>query len=106
MAVGQFLVIQSHQGQKGGVQIVNVNLLVQGIKSILIRDPIAEPRLHSGPRHPHGEGVRVMVASIGSLTSRSPAKLSSPENKRILQEPARFQILEQSSNWLVDFPGV
>src|ERR1043165_1902684 len=66
---------------------------------------VGDPTLHAGPSHPRDKRPPVVIASGASLAERHPPKLGSPNQQGIFEKPARFQILHQSSCWLVGGGG-
>ena len=60
---------------------------------------------NSTTRHPHGETVRVMVASIGftrNLGDRGTPEFAPPDHQRILKETALLQVLDEGGDGAVD----
>lgn len=94
IAKRQLLVIESQKMQESCVEIVDVDFLVGEIKPILIGDAIAEARSHAGAGQPHGERMRVMIASVASLLGGRASKFAAPPYKRLFEQAARLEVPE------------
>ena len=60
--ISQLRVIEAKQAQQGGLQIVDMNLVLRDVIAEFIRLAVSEAVLHATASHPHGETVRVMIA--------------------------------------------
>ena len=78
VAERQALMIESHQVQNSGMQIVEVNFILHSIVSIVIRLAIGQARPHATTCHPDAKPMWIVVTSIGIFGSRSAAKFSAP----------------------------
>jgi hypothetical protein len=60
--------------------------------------------LHAAAGEPHGEGVDVVVApgGVAVFTHRGAAELAAPDDERVLEQAARFEILHEGGLALVD----
>ena len=59
----EFLVINTHEVQNGGVKIVYMHRVLNNVVTKFVRFPI-HAGLHTAARHPDGEAPGVMVAAI------------------------------------------
>ena len=64
VAVGEPLVIDSHQMQYRGMQIVSRDWVLNGLEAELIGRPINGPTLDSATRHPKGKAPVIVVAAL------------------------------------------
>src|SRR5262245_49197653 len=55
VAEGKPLVVQAHEVQECGVQVVDVDAAVFGVGAELVSDAVEVPALHPAARQPHGE---------------------------------------------------
>ena len=67
VTVRQLRMVDPHQMQDGGVQIVNVRAILDCGESKLVSRSICHPPLHTTARHPDGEAVIIVVASVGTF---------------------------------------
>ena len=81
---------------------MNMDFVSQGIVAILIGGTMAEPSTNTTTSHPPSKGVRVVVSAVLSLGGGRPAKFTSPDDQRILQQASGFEILQKACNRLVD----
>ena len=106
VSVSQFLVIEAEAVQYCGMEIVDVDLVLERVIAEVVSFAIGESRLHAPARHEHGKPVRVMVAAVLVLPNFarwSPAELSSPEHQRLFEQPTGFQVSEKAGDELVHF---
>ena len=82
----QSLVIESHRVQDRCLNIVNMNFAVDDMESELVGLSMSHPALNTAAGHPHGEGLRMMVAAsfatecrIG-FDHRSTTELAAPNH--------------------------
>ena len=90
----QTLVIESHQVQNSGMQIVEVNFILHSIVSIVIRLAIGQASTHASACHPDTKPMWIVVTAIGIFGSWSAAKFSAPDHKGFIQHTALFEIGE------------
>ena len=67
------------------VQIGDVVPIFHRVKTEFIGSTVGNTALHTAPRQPYGKPVRMMIAPVRILRTRRPAKLGTPDNKRIVQ---------------------
>jgi hypothetical protein len=99
----QLRVIQPEQMQNGRVKIVRAHRIFADVKSDLIGGAVIESRFESGPGHPAGISVLMMVAAfaIEALRDWRAAEFSGPDQERVLEQAALFQIEKQPRHRLV-----
>ena len=61
--VGETLVIESEQVHEGGLEIVDVNFVFSDPKSQFVGSAVRIAAFYAPARHPHGEAVRIVVAT-------------------------------------------
>ena len=83
-----------------------MHAIFDGVIPDVVGRAIDEPGLHAPAGHPDRVAVRIVVAAVASLRHRRAAKLTGPDNQRVLQQTARLQVLQQSRDRLVDLIGV
>ena len=66
-AIRQLFVVEPHQVQQRGVQIVDVDLLLDRLVAERISGSVMESALHSAAGHPDRESVWVVVAAFRTL---------------------------------------
>ena len=102
VSVGEFLVIEAEKVEHRRVEVVNVDLVFDGLKSEVVGRAVNVPGFDSAARHPGGEAVVVVIAAvqfagIGSflwhLDDWSASKFAAPENKRFIEHTSLLEIL-------------
>src|SRR5216683_2946685 len=95
IAVGQFLVFETHECQQGCVQIVDVHTPFDGLGAEFIGATIAEALLHTSPGHEHGIARDVVVAAVVvTLCSGQTSELGAEEHESVFEQAALLQVSE------------
>ena len=106
-AISQALVIEAKEMQHRGVEVADMDRILDDVVGKFIRLAIDRARLRAATRHPHGEAARMVITSVivlGELALRvnGAAKFTAPDDQRLVVQSARLQILHQSVASLVD----
>src|SRR5687768_13336421 len=85
-AVGEALVVEAEEVEDGGLEVVDVVLVLDHAEAQLVglADDLAG--LYAAAGEPHGVGVDVMVAAdrVADLAHRRAAELAPPDDQRVL----------------------
>src|SRR6266851_608731 len=106
VTIGELLVIESQQVQDGGVHIVNMHAILDGVVAEFIGCAIYKPGLHASARHPHRVAVRIVIPAVAKLRPRRAPELPRPDYERILEQTSGLQVLQQPGDRLIDFGGI
>ena len=92
MSPGQPFVIESHEMENRRMQVMDVDLVVLGIPAELVGGSVnrSPPDTTSGQSHGETEGV--VLTTVFSLGGRRPAEFTTPDDQRIVEETAGFQV--------------
>ena len=90
--------------QNRRVQVVYVDRFFGDLRAQVIGRSVNVSPLDHPTGKPTGEGSVVMVAP-GAGTVRCATELRTPDQERVVEEAALFQISNQATNGLVDLPG-
>src|SRR5579872_3682620 len=101
VAESQFLVIDAEQVQDRGVHVVAVGGICRGFVRPLVAFAVRGPALDAASGEPIGEGERVMVPPFRALAARHAAKLGGPHHDGVVEQAARFQVLDEGRGGLV-----
>src|SRR2546422_899598 len=98
--VRQLRVVDAETVQDGRVQVVNVDRLVDHVVAKLVRLAVRVAAPDAGAREPDGEAARMMVAAVvvggqRSLTVDRAAELAAPDDERVVEQAALFEVREQ-----------
>ena len=107
----QLHVVDAHQVQHSGVQVVDVHWVFDDIVGEVIGLAVCSARFDAATRHPDCESVGMMIAPEGlrgdlALGKDSTSELTTPQDQRIIQHPTFLQILDQRCLRLVDILGL
>ena len=105
-AVGQPLVIHAQEMQDRRVQVVDLDLVFDGVITVVVGGAVDRAALDSAAGHPHGEAIGVVVAAVGPLGHRGAAELAAPDDQGAIEQAAGLQVGEQAGDRLVDGAGV
>ena len=92
------------------MQIVNMDRILDCLKPELIGSTMNVTAPDPAARQPHAEPVMIMIAAIdfagvrpgsGQLDGGRPAKFAAPDNQRLVQHAALFEIGEQRADGLI-----
>lgn len=101
--VGQAFVVDAHLMENGGLEVVNVNGVLDGVHAEFVALPVGDTGLHAAAGHPCGEGIRVVIAApahaVGDvpLDERGPTELPAPDDQRVIEQSAPFEVFDQRS---------
>ena len=90
VSIGELLVVEPHQVQNGGMEIVYMHGVLGGGTAELVRRTIGKTRLHAAAGHPDGESVVVVVAAFLSFASGSAAEFTAPDDERFIEQSTEF----------------
>ncbi len=102
-AVGQLRVVEAHQVQDRGVDVVDVDSVLDGLVAELVGGSVLDAALDAAAGHPGGEGVRVVVAARATLASRTCGRTRRPRSRACRSSmPRGFQVGQQRGGRLID----
>src|SRR5690349_17255101 len=101
VTVRQFRVLDAEQVQDGGVDVVHVDRLLDGLEAEVVGSAVDRAALDRAAGKPHGEPERIVVAaalhgglSAADFAHRGASKLGAANYQRVLPEAARFEVLD------------
>src|SRR5262245_53401102 len=104
IAIGQAQVVEANQVQDGGMKVMDADAVLGGAVADLVGGAVGVAGLDASAGHPIREGVRVMVsAGAAALHERQAAELAAPDDERLFQEPALFEIGQEGRDRLIGF---
>ncbi len=102
VAVGQLFVVDAHQVQDGGVEIVDVDFVFHGVPAEFVGRAVGHAAFDAAAGEPHGETEGMMFAAIGAFGGGRAAEFAAPDDESIFEQAAGFQIFQQAGDGLVD----
>ena len=85
IAVGELFVVEPHEVQDGGVQVVYVYGILDGGAAELVCGTVGEAGFYTTTGHPDGESVVIMIAAFLTLGSRRSPELAAPDDKCFIE---------------------
>ena len=103
--------VKAEQVQHRGVKIRHVHLVAHHAVTPLVGLAIDEPLLHAAAGHPDRERLVVMIAPLAlrlidvliRVHGGRATEFTAPDDQRVFEHPALFQIREQRADGLVHF---
>ena len=93
--------VESHEVEDGCVHVVDVDAVLDGRQSKFVGGAVAESFLHTAAGHPGGVAVVVVVATLLTLRSGGAAKFTAPDDERLVEQAAAFEIFQERGDSLV-----
>ena len=98
VVVSELFVVDAELVKNCGVQIVEVNLLLDGVVAELVGLTVTQTTTKPATSYPYRVSKRVVIPTVTPLRVWSSSELASPKNDRLVQKTARLQILQQRRN--------
>ena len=98
-------VIDAQQVKDGGVQVVAVRDVFDGLVRPFVARAVGHAPLDAAAGQPGGEGERVVVAALGALAARHAAELGGPDDDRVVEQAAALEVLDQGGGGFVHAGG-
>ena len=99
VAHGQLFVVDAELVQDGGVNVVAGSRVVAvgGAEAPFVAFAIRHAALDAPAGEPVCEHKRVVIPALAALGARHPAELSRPEDERVVEHAALFEVENQRS---------
>ena len=114
VAVGELLVVEAQEVQNRGVQVVDVDAVLDGLEAEVVGRAVDVAAAHAAAGQPHREAVVIVVAAVDlagvrallrQFDRRRAAELAAPDDERFVQQAALLEIDQQCADRLVAFAG-
>ena len=103
VVVGEAFVIEAQEVEHGCVEIVDGRDIDRGFVAEFVGGAVAEGRLDAGSGEPGGEAGGIVIAAAGAfLKGGHAAELGAPDDERVLEQAALFEISEQGGGGLIE----
>src|SRR5687768_10264072 len=83
------------------MQIVDVDAVFGCVPAEFVSFAMDDAAIDAAAREPHSETKGMMPAAVGAFRRGCATEFAAPEDQRIFQQTARFQISQQTSNRFV-----
>ena len=99
---GEFLGVEAEEIEHGGVEVADVDGLVDDLVAHFVGLAVGDAGLHAGTSHPDGEGVGVVIAADESVAAsasavflhRGAAEFAAPDDEGVVEHAALFEVGE------------
>src|SRR4051794_41903206 len=98
--------VQPEQVQDGGVPVVDVDLVLDGLVPVVVGPAVGQAAPHPAAGHPEAVPLGVVVPPVAALGVGGAAELAAPDHQRVLQQVAGLQVRQQPGDRSVDGGGV
>lgn len=107
-SVGEFKVIDAEEVENGRMQVVDMDLVLDGVEPEIIGPPVHHAWFDAAASHPDGVSMGVMIPADlvglqGSLHHGRPAKFASPEHEGFVQQTSLLEVPDEGDGRLVGF---
>src|SRR5262249_50834025 len=95
--IRQLFVIEAEQVQDGCVQVVDVDLVLDGGVAELVGGAVYLPALDAAAGQPRRKTARAVIAALAVLSRRRAAELARPDDEGFVEQATLFQVGQQAS---------
>jgi hypothetical protein len=95
MHITQRILVESQLIKDGGVQVAEVDRILDRLQSNAISRAIDRAAFESTAGDPHGEPGIVMIESLALLRLRRTSELPTPHDNRRIEQAAALRVLDQ-----------
>src|SRR6516164_5651707 len=86
VAVRKTFVVNAHKVKDGGVQVVDVDFVLDGVPAEFVSSAVNVASANPSAGQPHRETVGVVIASVPFLRHGASSEFASPEDERVVQK--------------------
>jgi len=101
-AEGALGVVDAEKVEHGGVEVVDLNFVFDGLVAKVVGRAVSDPWLDAAPGEPGGEAEGIVVASISALGEGSAPKFTGPDDEGIVEKAKLFQVSDEGRDGLID----
>src|SRR6185437_16005904 len=98
---GESFVVEAEDVEDGGVDVVDVDLILDGVEAELVGRAEGEARLDAAAGHEHAEAVGVMVAAVLPLGHGGAAEFAAPDDEGPFEQAAALEVLDERGDGAV-----
>jgi len=114
LADGELLVIDAHEVEDGGVEVVDGDGVLGGVVAVVVGGAVVVTGPGAATAHPHCEAMGIVIAaviaaahlSVEEFAAGGAAELASAQDESVFQEAAGLEVTEEGCNRFVDRIGI
>ncbi|MEY3459406.1 MAG: hypothetical protein RL215_2563 [Planctomycetota bacterium] len=92
VAEGELFVIESEEVEEGGMEIMDMDAIMDGAEPEFVRFAPGHSTANTAPGEPCGEAIVVVIASGAIFGGGGASKFTSPEDERVFEQSALFEV--------------
>ena len=92
VAIGQFRVVEAQKMKHRGVQVMQVNLVFDGIVAVIVGSTVPNACFHTSTSEPHRVPLRIVISAIRSLGNGRASEFAAPKDQGIFHQAARLEV--------------
>ena len=97
--------LNPEEAQHRGMQVVDVHGILNRVVAQFIRRAKDEPGFDPAAAEPDAEAGIVMIATVAALAHRGSAEFAGPNDQRLVQHAALFEVRDQRHAGAINFCG-
>ena len=106
-AVGEFFVVEAEEVEDGGVEVVDVDFVFDGVEAEFVGFSVGEAAFDAASGEDHGEGVGVVVSAVvAELVHGGAAEFAAPDDEGFVEHAALFEVGDEGGAGLVDVEAI
>src|SRR3954471_22688311 len=98
--------VEAHEMKNSCVEVMNVDALFDGAQADLVRSADDTAGLRAAAGHPHAEAPGIVIASEAFFVEGRPSEFAAPDDERLIEQAARFQVGEQTRNRAIGLSAI
>ena len=98
--------IESEQVEHGGVEVVEVDLVLDRIVPVFVGGAMTDARLDTASGQEHRQRVRVVVSTVVALCHRCSPEFPAPEHQCVFEQSSLLEVTDEAVDRLIDFHRV
>ena len=111
MLYGEVLVIDPEAVEHAGIQVVDVNWVLNDVITVIVGLAVVDARLESAPCDKSSKASSVVVASVCvlrqiALAVNRPPELAAEYNNSVFEHAALLEVLDEGGCWLISTIGI
>ena len=91
-AEGEAFMVDAQQVQHRGVKVVHLDAVFDDLVAVVVGGAVDGGGLDAAAGELQGKGIGIVIAAVGALRERRAAKFAGPQDQRLLEHAAAFEV--------------